>query len=319
MGSREAGRHGGGWGVKPNQHRSYSVEDDDAIRAGWPDIRGIAASIDRTFFSIRARGRKLGLPNASGRVARPYTDADRQLVMERYPSEGAKPLARDLGRSRACIVSLADRLGVRHHRPWTTKEHARFLELHRAGVTAAAIGKELDRTEAAIAKRVQDSGLSVPLYDLDARLRELRAPQPIRDNFIEARWAKARLALGEHGWPPDLNPKEIKILDSLERNGPQTRRVLATSIGEPADRNHEKLLMTHGGRSSMARLLARGLVAKLNMNNGRRKQIRVYVLTRGAEAARGKFQTVESFNRPIVARWSKWANRSEPKEVRRAG
>lgn len=283
--------------------KAYTFSDDSVLCAGWPDVRRIAATLDRTLIAVKARGRKLGLPCPSGRPKRPFTNAERQMVFDRYPSEGAKPLAQAMGRTQADIVSLAQRLDVRFDglRRWTEAEDARLAEMRRAGRTAIAIAAALDRTVTAVGKRAIALGLSTPTYDLQARWRSLAKPRVVTRSGCEVRWARARLALGEHGWPPDLNPKEIAILESLLARGPQTRLVLSRSVGEPASRHRHKRLMTHGGRSAMARLLARGLVARCFLNDGR-KRTTIYALTRSAEQRRGTFPSVESFNAPIAAR-----------------
>lgn len=280
----------------------YTPEEDKAIRASWPDVVAIAAELGRTELAVRARGRKLGLPCPSGRPKRPFTDDERQAVRDRYGSEGAKPLARDLGRTRADIVALAARLGVGFDglRRWTAEDDRRLVELRQAGATSAAIAEELGRSASAVNKRAEALDLTKPGYDKDARRRQLVMPRQVSASGCEVRWARVRLRLGEHGWPPDLNPKEVAILNSLTTRGPQTRPVLSASIGEPVSRPLYKRLMTHGGRSAVARLLARGLVARLFLTNGR-KRTTVYTLTRSAMEQRGTFQSVASFNKPIAS------------------
>jgi len=282
-----------------SHRRNYSPAEDDVIRSRWPDVDAIAAQLGRTRLAVGARGKKLNLPWRRTPIRR-FSAAERQAVIDRYPTEGAKPLAREFGRTREDLVAFAQRIGVIFHRRWSADEDRRLIALKRAAKSLPAIADELGRTLSAVSKRAELLGLTALHYDPEQRRRELVATRRPPRQTCEIRWAKARMAMGEHGWPPDLNPKELAILDSLWRNGPQSRRNLATSIGEPKTRNPHKLLMTHGGRSSMARLLARGLVACLPMQDGR-SRVFVYTLTAVAMQSRGTFGSVTAFNAPIAA------------------
>ena len=186
-------------------------------------------------------------------------------------------------------------------RRWTPADDEQLLSLRQARKSYAEMAGALDRTLTAVSKRVQDLGLAKCQFDRDARRHKLVNSYQVRGVQAEVRWARARLRLGEHGWPPDLNPKEISILESLRTRGPQSRRNLSLSIGEPLTRPAKKRLMTHGGCSAVARLLARSLVTRCFLNSGRKRVI-IYALTRLAEEARGTFPSVESFSLPISAR-----------------
>lgn len=295
----------------------YSSSDLAYIREHWPDVQGIAAALNRTRAGITMRGLKLGLPCPSGCPKRPFTEAEVQAVRDRYAAEGPVPLAREMGRKPADIVGLAGRLGVHCWTHWTREEDQRLIDLCQRKLTNREIAAALGRSIPSIGKRKQALGLTVALYNPEARRRQLitlhQASNPIGS---EVRWARERLALGEHGWPPDLNPKEIAILNSLQANGPQNRRTLAKSIGEPMTRR--RVLSTHGGTSAMSRLLARGLVTRCRLRNGR-KCIVIYTLTAFALANKGKHQSVESFNAPIARRGRQSADHVvEPRSLEKA-
>jgi hypothetical protein len=288
-------------------HRShYSAREDRIIRAQWPYVAAIAELLGRTENAVRGRARKLGLPCASGKPKRLFTDAEREIIRARYTAEGAIPLARELGRTRADIVSIAGRLGVRFDGlwPWTAQDDATLRDMVQRKIPNPQMAAKLNRTPAAVNKRKEFLGLTVQLYDPAVRRNTLlKAHECGRSLSVEIRWARRRIALGEHGWHPDLNPKEIAILTSLLNHGPQSRENLSLSIGEPPTRPLRKRLMTHGGRSAMARLMARGLVARLRMSRSR-EYLYIYTLTAMALKLRGTFQSVNEFNHGLLRRKS---------------
>lgn len=275
--------------------KRFNEEENRIIRENWPNLRHLARILGRTVNAIRRRATKLGLPSASGQRRRLFSDADREMIRSRYRTEGAKPLAREMGRDRNCIVALAQRMGVVCIRRWTEAEDRRLMQLLQAGKKHAEIVVQMGRSYSAIAKRAQEVGMARRLFSPAARRQSLItiiSPRPLGS---EARWARERIALGEHGWPPDMNPKEVRILESLRKCGPQSRRALALSIGEPATRDPRKFLMTHGGCSAMARVMARGLVARMRINRDR-KVVYVYTLTTAAMKQFGTFGSVRAFN-----------------------
>jgi len=299
--------------------KHYTADDDQLIRDAWPCLDGLARSMGRRRSSLSARGRKLGLPRQV--VHRRFSESDRQLIVERYPEEGPQQLARELGRSVGTIVGLAGRLGAQVFTRWSAEDDARFAELRKRGKGHKEISIEINRSEFACAKRSQALGLSRPHFDPVA-VRKRNLQQHVLGHMgPETRWARERIALGEHGWPPDLNPKEIAILNSLLTRGAQERKILALSIGEPPTRNPKKFLMTHGGISAMARIMTRGLVTRLRLDVGRgekkrgRRMIYIYALTATALAARGTYQSVNDFNHLIAAKRPGESKREKRKEM----
>lgn len=277
----------------------YTPAEDERIRAVWPDVPALAAELGREPASVVTRALRLDLPRRI--IQRPYTEAELQIVRDRYATEGAKPIARDLGRGQSAIVALAGRLGLVCLRPWTADEDQAIRQMKQEGRSQKEIAVALGRTVSAAAKRIQFLGLAKPLFDPIAHRAKLtRLHQPGSNPGPETRWARARIRMGEHGWPPDLNPKEIAILNALQR-GPQTRKAISLSIGERVDLDERKRLRTHGGISAMARLLARGIVARLRLQNGR-QCTHVYTLTAAAIENRGRYQGVQEFNQQQAER-----------------
>ena len=68
----------------------------------------------------------------------------------------------------------------------------------------------------------------------------------------------------QRGWPEDLRPREVQILDLLYEQGPNTRRGIAEGIGWNMERGQRALLACKYGRGSyLANLMHRGLVVRM--------------------------------------------------------
>jgi hypothetical protein len=78
-------------------------------------------------------------------------------------------------------------------------------------------------------------------------------------SLVEIRWRNARAKLAPHGWPEDLRPREVQILDLLWQRGPQTRRQMCVALGLPW-KGSRRSLKAHGGGSYLGALMRRGLV-----------------------------------------------------------
>ncbi len=284
-----------------SQRNPWTPEQEQRLREAWPDYRPLAAEFGRTLIAVRARARQLKLPPMI--VQRAYTPEELEAIRQRYPNEGAVELAREQGRKAAYVVAVALRLGLTYRRRWTPEEDRELLRLHRERTPYAQIGKALDRSICAVAKRIADHGLATPQRsDRDKRRRKLRALHEPSNSGCEQRWARERLALGEHGWPPDLNPKEVKILNLIAERGPMTRRKLSEAVGEPRSDNVRYQLRTHGGRSAVARLLARRLLVRVMVQGEGRRRASVYAIPLDAQQQRGTWQSVADFNTPIASR-----------------
>lgn len=228
---------------------------------------------------------------------RPFSSSELAAVVARYPDEGAIALAEEFGRKRGDIVSVAGRLGVHCNlvRRWTAELDSKLAELVLTKRTYVQIAALIDRTPTAVGKRVQTLGLCAYRLDREKRRVEARLLQRPDRGGARSRWAKERIALGEHGWPPDLNPKEVLILETLRVRGPMSRRNLSLAIGESPRLSKKHTLRTHSGMSVMTRVQARSLVARLTLQQ-RRKRVIIFTLTANALVSHGTHETVTEFN-----------------------
>jgi DNA-binding IclR family transcriptional regulator len=87
----------------------------------------------------------------------------------------------------------------------------------------------------------------------------------------------------ESGWPDDLRPRAVQILNLLASHGmPLTRKQIAEKIGMPWKGSRKSLHSNDKEGSYLANLQARGLVIKLgkiaNTNCGRGSGVSLYTL-----------------------------------------
>jgi hypothetical protein len=205
----------------------------------------------------------------------PWTAIDLALLRQHYGRMPAGDLAEGLERSlvsvyqRARIEGLGQRL-----RPWTDAETETLRQRNREGWTDTEIAGELKRDRHRISARRKAMGL--PSHEKGERWRQaisagvkrqcerlgLSAPTELRTRAF-------RLFALANGWPEDLRPREVQILNVLAARGvPMTRLELAAAIGMRTDREdrpgHLAIMSGNGpGGTYTASLLRRGLIAKL--------------------------------------------------------
>lgn len=88
------------------------------------------------------------------------------------------------------------------------------------------------------------------------------------------------------GWPEDLRPRAVQILNVLWERGPMTRRELAEAIGLPWRGARSSLKSNDSGGSHLAELQRRGLAVRLGRivrGRGRGNSVNMYSLPVGIQ------------------------------------
>jgi hypothetical protein len=83
------------------------------------------------------------------------------------------------------------------------------------------------------------------------------------------------------GWPRNLRPRHVEILNLLWEKGPQTRREIAAAIGMPWKGSRKSLVSNDPEGSYLAHLMRRGLVVclgRLVKGKGKGGSVCVYSL-----------------------------------------
>lgn len=225
----------------------------------------------------------------AGRAWTPEEDALLRLFYgdENEPlSEFVAVLKRPLG----SIYQHAALLGLRRPgwRRMTAADEAEIRRLHGEGLTDQDIAARLDggwcRSGVSRARRTMGLPVNAAAV-LEARRRGVRTQHErlgIRHGGDLRRLAFQSYA-AENGWPQDLRPRAVQMLNALARHGPLDRPRLAAVIGVPWRGSRKSLKGNGPGGSYLAQLLAAGLVVYVHRAvSGRGKGGRVpglYLLT----------------------------------------
>jgi hypothetical protein len=247
-----------------------------------------------------------------GRVivsGRPWSPAETALARRLYLA-GARvdEIARRLDRSPTSIYRRACSLGLRRRR--RTEVDAAFLETVRRlaalGRTDPEIAAELGCDRHTVSGRRKRMGLASNAYGARHRAKiAASAREQCRRwgvaNLGAIRSRVFRLRAQQAGWPGDLRPRAVQILDALADRGPLTRRELAKAIGVPWNGTSASLRSRDPGGSYLAYLIARGLVVSLGRvarGVGRGGSSQLYSLSLAAERSPADGRSAEEARRP---------------------
>lgn len=206
-------------------------------------------------------------------MTRRWQETEIDYLRRHYGKRPAKEIASELGRPLHQVYGAADRYGLSepqrglpdefhsilrlfHERGWSDAEIAEFWQLQ---------GWPFDRRSICDHRRA----LGLPSNALSERRRRrvaaktreqcrqagLRSLAEVRCQAFE-RFARAR------GWPADLPPRCVQMLDVMYERGPMTRRQLAAAIGMPWKGSKKTMVGSVPGGTYLAFLMRRGLVVK---------------------------------------------------------
>lgn len=255
----------------PQPRGFWTPARDAVLRARYPaDPKGAAAALGVTLTSARTRAARIGV--STGRSY--WNPADDDRLRELYPTHTAAQLARQLGQKVKAVQNRAVALGLRKlgDRDGLLP---RVRELHGRGLTDTAIVRELGAALSYAADprrevtRLRDRLKLPPNADaiLEAKRRGVKAQALVLG--IEPGGALRKLAFrrfaAANGWPEDLPPRCVQILNVLADRGPRTKVQLAEALGLPwrGLKNRDLLVSRSEGGSYVTTLLRRGLVFHL--------------------------------------------------------
>jgi hypothetical protein len=251
--------------------RTWSAEEEELLRRSWGSVpaRRLAGRLGRPYGAVKQKAAKLGLDGG-----RRYTDEEKQLLRELYPTHTAAQIAERLhGSPRAAkaVYRLACSLGLAkcpHHQPETVdKVRAALAD----GLTDADAGRRLGMTRWQVT-HIRRTRLKLPKNAeaiLAAQRRGVESQARALGVTVGGGLRKLayRVYAAQNGWPDDLRPREVQVLNALAARGvPMTRLELAQAIGMRTDRvgaNGTLALLSGNGPGGTytASLLRRGLLA----------------------------------------------------------
>lgn len=209
---------------------------------------------------------------------RAWTDAERDELRRRYVAEGAAALARVLGRTVKAVHQEAKKLGLERQPRWPQAVLDQVRAQNARGLTDAAIARALPdvfrpgRAGSDQVKAIRQR-LGRPLVpDREGKRRAVQVQYQrlgVR-TAGELRAVSYRRYARENGWPEDLRPREVQVLNALAARGvPMTKPELAAAIGMPtseAFRSGKRRVLLSGngpGGTYTASLSRRGLIVSL--------------------------------------------------------
>jgi len=201
----------------------------------------------------------------------PWTEEDVRVLRELYPRHAAPEIARLLGRTAANVYRAVARfrLTTQRRMRWTPQAEQTLRDKHAEGLTDTEIAPLLGCDRHAVGKRRRRLGLPDNAFHerRRARVRERTAAQ-LRaaglSSMGQLRAEAYRRYARECGWPDDVRPRGVQILNALAAaGGPLTRRQIADAVGVPWKCTRNSLASNDAEGSYLAHLAARGLVTRL--------------------------------------------------------
>lgn len=248
--------------------------DDDCLRLlyGKRSNAELGWWLGRTADAVKARANALGLQ--TGRCVF-WSEAEITLLREQYTHRTAADLAAELGRPVTQVNNELHRLGLRKfRRPFqrTPQAEQRLRDLHAQGWTDSEIANDLDVERHSIHAWRRELGLCSNQRSEHARRRvAAKTAEQVRKagvkNLAELRSRAFRSWARQCGWPEDLRPRAVQILNLLAAHGPMTRRQIADAAGMPWKGPRKSLVSNDPEGSYLAHLVARGLVVNLGRIN----------------------------------------------------
>jgi hypothetical protein len=266
----------------------WSTTDDACLRQFYGRMRtlDLAVCLERSENAVGQRALKLGLD--SGRY---WSEEELVCLRQHYGREPVPVTAARLDRPIGQVYQTAVRYGIATHPQWPAEVLEAIRRGHADGLTDVAIGRRIGLSRNQV-HAVRYARFGLPPNEpaiLEARRRGIRTQRQVLGirTSGELRALMHRRYAVENGWPAELLPREVQILNVLARAGvPLSRLEIARAIGMRTDREdrpgHLALLTGNGpGGTYTASLMRRGLVACLKRaitGRGRGRSIDAYYL-----------------------------------------
>lgn len=210
-----------------------------------------------------------------------------ELATVRASSASPAVLAATLGRSLQAVYLAKSKMGLTRRQLPRGPVFIRFLRAkHVAGWSDAEIAKAYGGDRHTVIRYRRKLGLPHNAYSEHRRqcVAEKTKQQLVAAGLpsighlrVQAFRKRARAA----GWPEDLRPRAVQILNALWDRGPMTRRELVDVCGMPWKGSRKSLHSNDAEGSYLAHLMRRGLVVcmgRVNRERGKGKSTCVYSL-----------------------------------------
>lgn len=268
------------------KHKRWSTSEIARLKRliGKLSHRQIAERLGRTTEAVHARADTLGLA-----VRKFWTAAERQFVIDNANKLSTVEIAKVLGRSESAVYQVRNQANLTKKRVPTGARFEAFLrEKHILGWSDSEIAREWGCNRRTAEHWRRRLGLPHNAYSAHRRQR-------VREKTLE-QCAKAGVPTLGHlrkkvfadraraaGWPDDLRPRAVQIMNVLWEKGPMTRKQIAQAVGLTWRTSRSSLKSNDMEGSYLAHLIRRGLVLDLGrigkvIGQGKGKSVHVYSL-----------------------------------------
>lgn len=247
----------------------------------------IARALGRSRSAVQTKAKRV-----SATTREHWSDADIATLARLYPTSTAAEIARRLGRTTKAIHEAAKSRGLTKQSRSVTGDafRAEVRRLNAEGYPDGEIAAVLGCERHTVSKHRRALGLpSMARGERYRRRVAERTRAQCEAAGVDSLGAIRALAFRDfaagRGWPSDLPPRAVMILDALS-TGPMTRRQIADAIGMPWKGSRLSLKSNGPGGSYLAGLMRRGLVVPLGRlvtGRGKGRSVNLYSLALTAE------------------------------------
>ncbi len=216
-----------------------------------------------------------------------WTTSDDDVIRAGFRKVPTGEIAKAMRRSWRSVYQRARTIGLAVPRRYRGPEFIEFIRRHHAlGWSDTEIAKAQCADRHAVTHIRESLGLPSVLHSAHQRqrVREKTREQlagiglkSMADLRRKVFCDRARAA----GWPEDLRPRSVQILNLLWDNGPMTRRQLSDAMGLPWLGSRGSLKSNDAEGSYLAHLMRRGLVVTLGRivkGKGKGHSVQIYSL-----------------------------------------
>lgn len=201
-------------------------------------------------------------------MSRPWTPTERHYLHVRR-DDTAKTIAAALGRSVKAVELQRFFQGLTKKRLSFGEDFARyFQDRYSEGWSDEDIAKGWGCIRGTVGDYRRR--LKLPHNRFSRHVRQKVAAKTLEQaekagvrNLAEVRVLAFRNYASSYGWPEDLRPREVHILNAILKHGPMTRRQMCDAIGLKWHGSRHSLKCKHDRGGYVSNLLARGLLVSL--------------------------------------------------------
>lgn len=205
-----------------------------------------------------------------------WTKEEQRFARKYWSQMTAAEIAECLGRTERAVFRFCRRVGLSEQRQPRPGLEKHIREQHKLGWSDREISDAWNQQHPELkvsrewVSEIRREKLQLPQNRFSTHIRQNVARKTAEQlralglkSLAEVKSKKYREFAARMGWPADLRPRAVQILNVLYEQGPQTRKQLAAAIGMPWKGSRKSLVSNDPEGSYLAHLIHRGLVISL--------------------------------------------------------